>query len=60
MVDKAMEFKLGARGLRSICETIMMDAMYELPSSEKKTFTVTLKYAKEKFEDINASNLHIA
>lgn len=60
MVDKALEFKLGARGLRSICETIMMDAMYELPSTDKKTFTVTIKYAKEKFESVNASSLHIA
>jgi len=60
IVDKAVEFKLGARGLRSICEAIIMDAMFELPSTEKKTFTVTLKYAKEKLEKINAGNLHVA
>ena len=46
VVDKAIEFKLGARGLRSIVETIMMDVMFDLPSSKKKTFTVTLDYAK--------------
>ncbi len=50
IVDKAVEFKLGARGLRSICETMMMDAMFEAPTSRKKKFTVTLKYAKEKLE----------
>ena len=46
VVDKAVEFKLGARGLRSICEQIMTDAMYEAPSSRKKTFDLTLDYAK--------------
>ena len=46
IVDKAIEFKLGARGLRSIVETIMIDAMYEIPSSGKKSYTVTLDYAK--------------
>ncbi len=50
IVDKAVEFKLGARGLRSICETMMMDAMFEAPTSRKKKFTVTLKYAQEKLE----------
>ena len=48
IVDTALEYKIGARGLRTICETIMLDAMYEAPSSNKKTFTVTLAYAKEK------------
>ena len=43
-----IENKLGARGLRSICEAIMTDAMYDAPSSNKKTFHLTLKYAKEK------------
>jgi ATP-dependent Clp protease ATP-binding subunit ClpX len=60
IVDKAMEFKLGARGLRSICETIIMDAMFEIPSSDRKTFTLTLKYAQEKLGHTNAGNLHIA
>ena len=52
IVDKAMEYKLGARGLRSICEAIMMDAMYELPSMDDKpeTFKVDLNYARAKFE----------
>ena len=45
MVDKAMEYKLGARGLRSICESILTDAMYELPSQKVKTFTLTIEYA---------------
>ena len=48
IVDTAIENKLGARGLRSICEAIMTDAMYEAPSSGKKTFKLTVKYAQEK------------
>ena len=48
IVDTSIENKLGARGLRSICEQIMTDAMYEAPSSSKKTFNLTLAYAKEK------------
>ena len=48
IVDKAEEFDLGARGLRSICEAIMVDAMFELPSSDEKEFHLTLNYAKEK------------
>ena len=48
IVEKAVEFKLGARGLRSIAETIMMDAMYEIPSSGVKELHITLNYAKEK------------
>ena len=48
IVDTSIENKLGARGLRSICESIMTDAMYDAPSSSKKTFRLTLKYAKEK------------
>jgi len=48
IVEKAVEFKLGARGLRSIAETIMMDAMYEIPSSGIKELHITLDYAKEK------------
>ncbi|QEC52880.1 ATP-dependent Clp protease ATP-binding subunit ClpX [Anseongella ginsenosidimutans] len=51
VVDKAIEFKLGARGLRSICEAILMDAMFELPSlSDVKRLHITLEYAREKFE----------
>ena len=50
IVDKAIEYKLGARGLRSITEDIMIDAMFELPSSGKKTLFVDLDYAKSKIE----------
>ncbi|MEZ5017884.1 MAG: ATP-dependent Clp protease ATP-binding subunit ClpX [Flavipsychrobacter sp.] len=55
MVDKAIEFKLGGRGLRAICEMILTDAMYELPSQENKDeiFHLTLEYAKEKLEGSN-------
>lgn len=50
IVDKAIEFKLGARGLRSIVETIMIDAMYEIPSSGRSSYTVTLDYAKRQLD----------
>ena len=50
IVDKAIEFKLGARGLRSICEAIMIDTMYELPSKSEHEFTVTKAYAEDKIE----------
>lgn len=53
IVDKAVEYKLGARGLRSIVEAIMIDAMFELPSKRTKTFEVTLAYAKEQMEKSN-------
>ena len=53
IVDKAIEYKLGARGLRSIVETIMVDAMYEVPSQHIKTFTVTREYALEKISKAN-------
>ena len=49
IVDKAVEFKLGARGLRSIVEDIMMDAMFEIPSTDAKTFEVNKEYAEERF-----------
>ena len=49
IVDKAMEFKLGARGLRSICEAIMKDLMFEAPTSDISSFTVTKGYAEQKF-----------
>ena len=52
IVDTAIKNKLGARGLRAICERIFDDAMYEAPSSQKKVFTVTLAYAKEKLSDL--------
>ncbi len=61
IVDKAIEFKLGARGLRSICEAVMIDVMFELPSSEdKKDVNIGLKYAKEKLEKSNLKRLKAA
>ena len=53
VVAKADEYKLGARGLRSICEAIMIDAMYDVPTSNEKEFVVTLDYAKKKIEGAN-------
>lgn len=50
IVDTAIEYKLGARGLRSICEAILMDAMYEAPTLGKAVYTVTLDYAKERVD----------
>jgi ATP-dependent Clp protease ATP-binding subunit ClpX len=51
IVDKAVEYKLGARGLRSICEAVMMDTMFEIPSDKScKEFTITLDYARDKIE----------
>ncbi|MGC9343551.1 MAG: ATP-dependent Clp protease ATP-binding subunit ClpX [Bacteroidales bacterium] len=58
IVDKAVEFKLGARGLRSICEVIMMDAMFELPDSKK--IHVDEEYAREKLEKANLKRLKAA
>ena len=61
IVDKAMEFKLGARGLRSICEAIMIDAMFEFPSKKDvKRFTITLDYAHEKFDKADLKKLKVA
>lgn len=60
IVNKAMEFKLGARGLRSICEGILTDAMYELPSSGKKSFTLTLEYAQHKLDNSKLTLLKVA
>lgn len=56
IVEKAMEYKLGARGLRSLCESILTDAMFELPSSDEQELVVTKKYAEEK---LNKSGLQI-
>lgn len=50
IVDKAVEYKLGARGLRSIVEAVMMDAMFEVPSKKVKSFDVTLQYAREQLD----------
>lgn len=60
VVDKALEFKLGARGLRSICEAIMIDAMFELPTSNQKKIEIDRKYAREKLEKINLKRLKVA
>lgn len=62
IVDKANEFKLGARGLRSICEAIMLDAMFEIPSdrNEQKTLYISLEYAKHKFEKSDLKKLKAA
>jgi ATP-dependent Clp protease ATP-binding subunit ClpX len=61
IVDKAIEFKLGARGLRSICEAIMIDAMFDFPSKKDvKNLTVTLDYAHEKFEKSDLKKLKVA
>ncbi|MCD4770486.1 MAG: ATP-dependent Clp protease ATP-binding subunit ClpX [Bacteroidales bacterium] len=53
IVDKAVEFKLGARGLRSICEAIMMDAMFNLPGQNRKKLRVTSNYASSKLDKVN-------
>ncbi len=60
MVEKAMEYKLGARGLRSICESVLTDAMYELPSQKVKTFHLTMEYAQRKFNISKLSILKVA
>ena len=61
IVEKAIEFKLGARGLRSICEAIMLDAMYEVPTGKSgKEFTITMKYAREKMGKANINQLKVA
>lgn len=58
IVDKAVEYKLGARGLRSICEAVMMDVMYEMPSKKsRKTHRVTLSYAQQKIDKANFATM---
>ena len=60
LVEKAIEYKLGARGLRSICESILTDAMYELPSSKETKFHLTIEYAKQKFDKSKMNFLKVA
>src|SRR5580765_4953011 len=60
MVEKAVEYKLGARGLRSICESILTDAMFELPSTNEKSFLLDIEYARRKFETSKLSLLKVA
>jgi ATP-dependent Clp protease ATP-binding subunit ClpX len=60
MVEKALEYKLGARGLRSICESILNDAMFELPSSKQTSLHLDLEYAEKKFSKSKMSLLKVA
>ena len=60
IVDKAVEYKLGARGLRSIVEAVMMDAMFEIPSEKVKSFAVTLDYAKKQLNKSHLGQLETA
>jgi ATP-dependent Clp protease ATP-binding subunit ClpX len=60
IVGKAIEFKLGARGLRSICEAILNDAMYELPSKNETEFRVSKEYAKGQFSKSKMAKLKVA
>jgi ATP-dependent Clp protease ATP-binding subunit ClpX len=60
IVEKSIELKLGARGLRSICEAIMIDAMFEMPSGEEKEMHVDLEYARMKFEKTDVKRLRAA
>ncbi|HEX6848722.1 MAG TPA: ATP-dependent Clp protease ATP-binding subunit ClpX [Chitinophagaceae bacterium] len=60
MVEKAVEYKLGARGLRSICESILTDAMFELPGTSEKNFVLDIEYARRKFETSKISLLKVA
>ena len=57
IVDKAVEYRLGARGLRSLCEAVLTDAMFELPSSDEKSLKVTRKYAENKLTKSTISKL---
>ena len=60
VVEKATEFNLGARGLRSICEAILIDAMFDLPSSDIKEITITRSYAEDKLSNSTISKLKAA
>lgn len=60
IVDKAIEFKLGARGLRSICEAILNEAMYDLPSKNETEFRVTISYAQAQFSGSKMAKLRVA
>ena len=60
IVDKAIEFKLGARGLRSICEIIMTDVMFDVPSTGEKEINITCEFAREKLDRVNANKLKAA
>jgi ATP-dependent Clp protease ATP-binding subunit ClpX len=60
MVNKALEYKLGARGLRSICESILTDAMFELPGTGEQKLHITLDYAERMFNKSKLSALKVA
>ena len=62
IVERALDYKLGARGLRSICEAIMTDAMYEMPGTAERPadLRITLSYAREKFDRSRMSQLKVA
>lgn len=60
IVEKAIDFKLGARGLRSICEAILNEAMFDLPSSDESSFCVTVNYAKAQFSKSKLAKLRVA
>jgi ATP-dependent Clp protease ATP-binding subunit ClpX len=60
IVDKSIEYKLGARGLRSICEAIMLDSMFDTPSQDEKEVTITIEYAKERMSKTDQKKLRAA
>ena len=60
IVDKALEYKLGARGLRSLCEAILTDAMYDLPSSDEKELHITREYTEDTLNKNLLKRLEIA
>lgn len=60
IVDKAIEFKLGARGLRSLVESIMMDLMYSIPTKHVDSYVVTLDYAKKQIEKANMARIQLS
>lgn len=60
IVDKAIEYKVGARGLRSICEEIMRDAMFEMPSNPQTNLRITIDYARQKLRKVNVNRLKVA
>ena len=60
IVDKAVEYKLGARGLRSIVEAVMMDTMFELPSKDVKEYKVTAQYAQQQLDKAKLNKLESA
>ena len=61
IVDKAIDFNLGARGLRSICETVMLDAMFDFPSDKKvKSLNIDVDYVQKKISKMTIKKLRVA